>query len=115
MSARFLSAGEVAEIRAERRQMQANAASFREASDSLEALCDWLQEVWDHFPDECDAHQAEQCETINRLIQEALAGYKGEILAFHRKRRAEAAALRRGPRRDLLLFGVTLKAKDGDE
>lgn len=108
MSARFLGAGEVSKIRADRFQRQANAAEFQRSSDSLEAKCEWLAEVWDHFPDECDDYQAEECDRINRLIEEALAGHKGEIIAFARKRRAELAAKGLGSRRDLVLFGETL-------
>jgi|GEM_PF-2718390 hypothetical protein len=109
---RFYSRGELAALKAERFQRKANAESFREASDALEALCDWLQEVWDHFPDECDDYQAEECDRINRLIQEALSGHKGEIIAFVRKQREAMAAKGLGPRRDLVLFGVRLPAKE---
>ena len=108
---RFYSPGELASLRADRFQRRANAVAFREASDALEAICDWLQEVWDHFPDECDDHQRDECEIINRLIQDALSGHRGEIIAFVRKQRADMTAKGRGPSRDLVLFGVRLPAK----
>ena len=97
--------------RAARAERQDNAEAFREASHKIEVIANWLGEVWDDYPDECDAKQRDRAETIAAVLQISLATYKDEILAYERQQRADFA--RRGvlPLRAVTLFGTTLRGE----
>jgi hypothetical protein len=97
--------------RAARAERQDNAEAFREASHTIEVIANWLGEVWDDYPDECDAEQRDRAETIAAVLQTALAPHAAEIIAYERRMRADFA--RRGvlPLRPVTLFGATLRGE----
>jgi hypothetical protein len=97
--------------RAARAERQDNAERFREASHTIEVIANWLGEVWDDYPDECDAEQRDRAETIAATLQTALAPHAAEIIAYERRERADFA--RRGvlPLRAVTLFGTTLRGE----
>ena len=106
-----LSPAAVAAERAARRQRQDNAEAFDVAARQVEAIGNWLAEVWDHCLDECDDETRERAEDIAAKLQAALAHYAADILAFHRVSRAANARRGFGPLHDLTLFGTTLRGE----
>lgn len=109
----FLSAPAIAALHMDRVDRQNSAAAFRASADTIEAICEWLADVWDHFPDEIDDDKREQAVLVRTSLEAALAPWRGEILAHARIRRVERRNRNIPLERDLSLFGATLPARAG--
>lgn len=111
MLARQLPASVINAERAARRKRQDNAEAFDVAARQVEAIGNWLAEVWDHCLDECDDETRERAEDVAATLQAALAPYAAEIVAFHRASRADNARRGFASVFDLTLFGTTLRGE----
>jgi len=96
--------------RAARAAREQNAEEFREYARTIEAMWEWLGDFWDDCRDECDAEQRDRAEIIAAGLETLLAPYSADIIAYHKRTRAEYTRKGLGPLRDLKLFGETLPA-----
>jgi CRISPR/Cas system CSM-associated protein Csm2 small subunit len=80
---------------------------FREASDEIEAIANWMGEVWDHAAEDVRDNETltDDAEALLAAMHVALAPWKARIIAHENKLRAKY-----GPRSAMKLMGETLPA-----
>lgn len=79
---------------------------FRAEADTIEAICDWLETVWDQSSEDATADMVLDATLVRRDLERALAPHRDAIL-----RHTRAMRRKRGAPSPLTLFDVTMEAR----